>query len=403
MSTETTLASIDLTDPTTFLTHDPLHFWSEVRRHSPVYWHPATTTQPGFWVVAGYAEVQQAYANVEALSSARGTVLDVLLRGNDSAGGRMLAVTDRPRHRQLRNLMQRAFSPRVLHDVASRIHERTARLITEVTATGTFDFATDVAENIPIQTICDLMSIPERDRKQLLEWNKLTLSTPTAEADQTEALSARNEIVLYFIDLAEDRRSNPADDVVSMLAAARIDGAVISIDDIALNCYSLILGGDESSRMSAISTVLALSKHPEQWQDLRQGRVAVADAVEEMLRWATPAMHFARTATCDLVIGNQQIRTGDIVTLWNTSANNDESIFDTPGSLDLGRTPNKHVSFGHGPHFCIGSFLGRANLHALLDALIKTVDTIELDGDPVRIYSNFLFGYRSLPVRFHPL
>ncbi|KIZ16617.1 cytochrome P450 [Streptomyces natalensis] len=394
--------SLDLTDPATFVTHDPRDFWREVRRRETVYWHEATERHPGFWVVAGHADVQSAYNNPEALSSARGTVLDVLLRGDDSAGGRMLAVSDRPRHRLLRNLMQRAFSPRVLHGVAERIRQRTTSLVGAMTGTGPFDFATQIAEHIPMQTICDLLSIPEQDRQQLLEWNKRTLSSPTPDADELDSLSARNEIVLYFMELADERRLRPGDDVVSMLATAVMGDGVLPLEDVALNCYSLILGGDESSRMSAISTIRALAEHPDQWQALREGRVPIDIAVEELLRWATPAMHFARTATRDLVIGGKDVRAGDIVTLWNTSANDDETVFEAPGDLNLSRTPNKHISFGHGPHFCIGSYLGRSALNALLRSLVESVADFELVGEPTRIYSNFLFGYRSLPVRFRP-
>jgi cytochrome P450 len=403
MSTGTaTVDGLDLTDPATFVTHDPHEYWTRFRRRNPVAWHEPTTEHPGFWVVATHADVQAAYDNPQDLSSARGTVLDVLLRGDDSAGGRMLAVTDRPRHRQLRSLLLRAFSPRVLHSVAEKVHRRTASLVEQMAAAGSFDFARSVAERIPMETICDLLSVPERDRAQLLEWNKRTLSSADAEADELDALSARNEIVLYFMDLAAERRARPGDDVVSMLATATLDADTLPLDDVALNCYSLILGGDESSRMSAISTVRALADHPDQWYDLRDGRVTVETATEELLRWATPAMHFARTAARDLVISGERVKRGDIVTLWNISANNDETVFASPRALNLSRTPNKHLAFGYGPHFCIGAFLGRSALHALLRALIEHVEAVELDGAPSRIYSNFLFGYRNLPVYFHP-
>ena len=164
----------------------------------------------------------------------------------------------------------------------------------------------------------------------------------------------------------------------------------------------MILGGDESSRVSAISAVKALAENRGQWQALSSGAVTIESAVEEVLRWATPAMHFARTASRDLVIGDEQVRRGDIVSLWNISANNDEEVFDSPRTFDLSRSPNRHVTFGHGPHFCLGATLGRAELHALLAALVKVVDTIELRGTSARICSNFLYGHSSLPVTFQP-
>lgn len=394
--------SLDLTDPAAFVTNDPYEFWHRVRGESPVYWHPPSAGRPGFWVVAGYDDVLSCYGNWKQLGSARGTVLDVLLRGDDSAGGKMLAVTDRPVHRHLRNLMLRAFSPRVLDEVVRRVEQRTAELIRKVTELGSFDFATEVAEHIPLNTICDLLSVPGQDRKQLLLWSKAALASEDPDGGALDAVEARNEIVLYLMDLAFERRSKPGDDVISMIAGAEVDGRPLTPEEIALNCYSLVLGGDESSRMTAISSVLAFTRHPDQWRGLREGTTGLDTAVEELLRWATPSMHFARTALCDLSLGGQRVRAGDIVTLWNTSANDDETVFADPRTLDLSRRPNKHLTFGYGPHFCVGAALGRAELRALLTSLVASVAEIELDGAPQRIYSNFLYGHSSLPVGFHP-
>ncbi|MFI1784982.1 cytochrome P450 [Streptomyces rubiginosohelvolus] len=388
---------LDLTDATAFVRHDAHEFWREVRTSRPVYWHEG---DPGFWVVSRHADVLACYADVRSLSSARGTVLEVLLSGGDSAGGKMLAVTDRPRHRELRNLMLRAFSPRVLGAVEQGVRERASRLVRTVTGQGEFDFATEVAEHIPMQTICDLLSIPEADRGKLLGWNKLALSSDDAESDRLDSLEARNEIVGYFMDLAQHRRGNPGDDVISMIATAQVGDRPLTLEEVALNCYSLVLGGDESSRVSAICAVKTFAEHPDQWRALRAGEVAIDTAVEEVLRWATPAMHFARTATRDLEIGGRRVREGEIVTLWNTSANNDEEVFVQPRRFDPARSPNKHLSLGHGPHFCLGAFLGRAELRALLSALTGSVREIEVCGEPTPIFSNFLNGYAGLPVAF---
>jgi cytochrome P450 len=394
----TAVASLDLTDSRTFMEHDPFEFFAEVRASEPVYWHAASADRPGFWVVAGYADVVSCYGTSGALASGRGTVLDVLLRGDDSAGGSMLAVTDRPRHRELRALMWRALSPKVLDTVAAKVEQRTAALIEHVVGLESFDFATEVAEHVPMSTICDLLSIPEADRPELLRWSKGALTG----ADELDSLEARNELVLYFMGLAERRRANPGDDVISTIATGLIQGELLSLEEVALNCYSLIIGGDESSRVSAVSTVRALAEHPAQWRALRDGRGDLDTAVEEALRWATPSFHFARTATRDHVMGRRQVRAGDIVSMWNISANNDEQAFSNPRRFDLFRSPNKHVALGHGPHYCLGAFLGRAELHALLGVLAATIRDLEVTGPPTRIRSNFLNGYSSLPVRFLP-
>ncbi|MFI6481034.1 cytochrome P450 [Nonomuraea sp. NPDC050663] len=390
---------LDLTDPATFVDNDIHEFWREVRAERPVFWHEPTGESPGFWAVARYADVQALYHH-EALSSERGNILDVVLRGDDSAGGSMLAVTDDPRHRPLRNLVWSAFTPRVLGEVVEKVRRRAEELVSGVAGTGTFDFATQVAEQIPMHTICDLLSIPHADRADLLRWNKMALSSVHADSDELDALSARNEIVLYFMELAQERRDAPGDDVVSMLATSRVEGRLLTVEELAVNCYSLILGGDETSRVSAICAVLALIDNPGQWQALRAGQVPVEAAVEEVLRWATPGIHLARTAVRDLEIGGRPVRAGDIVTLWNVSANNDESVFDEPRRFLLSRSPNKHLSFGHGPHYCLGAFLARAELKALLSALAGGVARMELRGTPRPIYSTFLNGYESLPVSF---
>jgi cytochrome P450 len=394
--------TVDLTDPQAFAAVDPYAFWRRVRERQPVYWHEGTAGRPGFWVLSRHADVVAAYADADALGSRRGTVLDVLLRGDDSAGGRMLAVTDRPRHRELRAVLWRAFAPRHLDRVAERVRLLTERLIERVTGAGPFDFAAEVAERVPLTTICELLSVPESDRADLLLYSKAAFATGGPDEDDMDPVEARNEIVLYFMDLAESRRAAPGDDVVSMIATARVDGAPLTLEEVALNCYSLILGGDESSRISAVSSVRALAEHPGQWRALSTGEADPEVAVEELLRWATPGLHFARTARHDLVIAGQRMRAGDIVTLWNISANNDEAVFPAPRVLDLGRFPNKHVTLGHGPHFCLGAFLGRAELHALSAALVNRVAGIDLCGTPTPIRSTFLHGDSTLPVSFRP-
>jgi cytochrome P450 len=249
-----------------------------------------------------------------------------------------------------------------------------------------------------MHTMGDLLDIPAADRPQLVEWNTRTLSRHSSEDSEFESLLARNEILLYISRLAEERRAAPGDDVLSTLAAATIDGRPLTDDEIVLNSYSLILGGDESTRMSIIGGLIALAEHPEQWRRLKDGEVSSDAATEEILRWTTPAMHFGRRALVDVEIGDQVVRAGDVVTLWNASANFDEEVFPDPDTFDVGRTPNKHVVFGHGPHFCLGAFLGRVHVNAMVEALVAMVAGITLLGPPQRLYSNFIQGYSGLPV-----
>ncbi|CAM5226489.1 cytochrome P450 [Streptomyces spiroverticillatus] len=392
-------ADLDLADPGTFVVHDPYAYWDRMRRDAPVRWHPPVGGRPGFWAVARHRDVQDCYKDAERLSSARGTVLDVLLRGADSAGGRMLAVMDRPRHRALRQVMLRAFSPRVLRYVEDAVRQRADALVAAVVGAGEADAARDIAEHLPLNTVCDLLELPLSVRPLLLEWNKRALSSESAQDDPFDALEARNEILSYFVDVVRERRRRPGEDVISLIAGARVEGRPMSEDDLALNCYSLILGGDESTRVTTIGALHALGVHEEEWQRLRTGEAAVKTAVEEVLRWVTPAMHFARTATVGLRIGDAEVAAGDIVTLWNISANNDPEVFERPRRFDVGRAHNPHLALGHGPHFCLGAFLGRLELAAVLDSLVRRVERIEVLQEPPRVYSNFLFGHSALRLR----
>ncbi|MFF2542880.1 cytochrome P450 [Kitasatospora sp. NPDC058063] len=396
------LDAVDLTDPRTFVGTDLYALWRRFRTERPVHQHRATAQLPSFWALTRYDDVLAVYKDNQRFTSERGNVLTTLLQGGDSAGGKMLAVTDGARHRAIRNLMLRSFSPRALDHVVAQVRLRTTELLGRALGQGTFDYAAEVAEHIPMGTICDLMAVPPQDRQRLLDWNKQVLSADSADGSAEEAWLARNEILLYFSDLARARRRNPGDDVISALATGEVDGVPLSEDEIIFNCYSLIIGGDESSRMASIGAVLAFAQHPEQWRAFKAGQVSVASAAEEILRWTTPAMHFGRRALVDLEIGGRQIAAGDIVTLWNTSANFDDEVFADPRTFDLARTPNKHVTFGYGPHFCLGAFLGREELKALLEALREQVAGIEQAGPAARVYSNFLFGYSTLPVTLHP-
>ncbi|WP_200300916.1 cytochrome P450 [Streptomyces adelaidensis] len=392
------LGAYDLTDPQTFLDVDPHALWRRFRTESPVHWHPTDTPVPGFWVISTYADVVTVYRDNKRFTSEQGNVLATLLQGGDSASRKMLAVTDGPRHREIRNLMLKSFSPRVLEPVVAGVHRRTRELVAQALERGELDFVTDVADHIPINTIGDLMDVPAADRERLVEWNTQTLSRHSSDDSVLDEVMARNEILLYFSELAAERRRNPGDDVISALATATVDGKPLSEEEIVFNCYSLVLGGDESSRMSSIGGLIAFSENPEEWRKLKDGEVGVDSATEEVLRWTTPAMHFGRRALVDVPVRDQVIRAGDVVTLWNSAANFDEDVFPDPYRFDIGRAPNKHVAFGHGPHFCLGAFLGRVHVNAMVDALRTMVRGIRLQGPPQRLYSNFVHGYSGLPV-----
>jgi cytochrome P450 len=396
------LASIDLADPSTHAETDLTEMWRLLRRSRPVYWHPARHSAPGFWVLSRHADIVSVYRDNVNFTSEKGNVLTTLLQGGDTAAGKMLAVTDGQRHREVRNALLKAFSPRALSRVAERVRATTEGRIADAVAVGRIDFAAEVADHVPMGTICDLLGVPEADRAHLLQLNKSALSSDDPDETYSDSWAARNEILMYFSELAADRRRKPEDDVVSALATALINGEPLTPHEIIFNCYSLILGGDETSRMAMSGAVHALARHPDQWRALKSGEAGLDTAVEEVLRWTTPALHFGRVATRDVVVRDQPIKAGDIVTLWNCSANRDEEMFEAPETFDLQRTPNKHVAFGFGPHFCLGAHLARVEINALLHSLCSRVDSIELAGPVGRIRSNLLGGINRLPVTLMP-
>ena len=392
----------DLSDPATFLRPDLPEVWRRLRNEDPVHLHPATGRGPRFWVITRYADALRVYQDAARFSSARGNMLTSLLGGGDPAGGQLLAVSDPPRHTALRSALLRSFSPRVLRPVVAGVAARADRLVAAAVAGGTCDFAAAVADRLPMATICDLLGVPEADHDRMLHLSKRALSAEHAGQSDTQTREARNEILRYFIEVVEHRRGEKGEDVISALCEAVVDGRPLSTEEIALNCYGLILAGDETGRLAVISAVRDFAAHPEQWAAVRDGAVPVERAVEEILRWNSPAMHVGRTATEEVEIGGRTIPAGSLVTVWNSAANRDETVFDRPETFDLDRTPNKHLAFGHGPHFCLGAYLGRAEITAVLTALRDRVDRVRPAGEPRPLYSTFLRGYSSMPVTLVP-
>jgi cytochrome P450 len=395
----TTTETIDLVDPRTYVEHDMHAVWREWRRSRPVFFHDG---DPGFWVVTRHRDNSALYRDNKRLSTARGNMLATLLAGGDTAGGRMVSVSDGRRHKDLRGVILKAFSQRALELVGQRVRAFTRDLMTTVVDRGECDFARDVGAIVPINTICELLGVPQADRPYLLDLNKQALSSDNPDHTELDARLARSELILYLTDLVDQRRSAPGEDVLSLLAAETVDGEPLSSHDVVLNCYSLLLGGDETSRFSMIRAVQALAEHPSQWAALRAGGLDIAVATEEVVRWATPIMHVGRTAVADVELGDYVIREGDIVTLWNSSANRDDEVFAEPDVFDLARTPNKHLGFGFGAHFCVGVYLARVEIAALLESLRDLATGIELTAPPRRVYSNVLDGVSALPVRFTP-
>ncbi|GGX62043.1 cytochrome P450 [Streptomyces hiroshimensis] len=393
-----TLDEVDLADPLLHARHDLGPLWRRLRTESPVHWQPGTADRPGFWAVTGYHDIVSVLGDAKTFTSERGNVLDTLLAGGDSAAGRMLAVTDGRPHQALRSALLKPFSPRSLGVVIESMRRGTRRLVEEAVERGTVDFAADVAAHIPLAAICDLLGVPPADRQHIIDLTSSALSSADGVPTEESTWASRNGLLFYFSELAASRRAKPYDDVVSFLVTTEIDGRPLTHNEIIFNCYSIIMGGHETTRFAMIGALQAFMEQPGQWDALKSGRVSTASAVEEVLRWTTPALHSGRTATRDVLIGDRFVEEGDVVTTWPASGNRDERVFGRPDDFDLSRSPNKHLSFVHGPHFCLGASLARAELTALLESLCELVAVAEPAGTPQYVYSNFLSGLSALPV-----
>jgi cytochrome P450 len=396
------LAAIDLADPMTHLGDGARPLFQRLRKERPVAWHPPRGSRRGFWAVTRYADVLAVCRDSETFASTGGNVMDTLLVSGDSAAGRMLAVSDGPRHAKLRRLLWQGLMPDKLTAVSSRIQARARALVHAARQAGGCDFAREVAAHIPLQGICDLLGVPEEDRPFILAHTSSALSSERLAVGDGAARMAKGQLLLYFAKLASARLGPPPEgeypDLISLLVNGEIEGRRISIDEVVLNCYSLIMGGDETARLAMIGGVLAIIQHPDQWQAWRSG-LPVEPAVQEILRWTTPAIHVGRTAMAPTTLGGQQIDVGEAVVAWLNSANDDDEEFDEPGRFDLARSPNRHLSFVYGAHFCIGAHLAKVEIGAVFEALREEVSTLTQTGPPVPIYSTFLHGYSSLPVR----
>ena len=396
------LPDADLASPALHAEYDLTALWRRMRDEEPVYWHPVAeepdVSAPGFWAVTRHADAVAVLRDGQRFTSVSGNVLETLLAGGDSAAGKMLAVTDGPRHAEVRRLITAALTPALMDRIAERIATQVRELIRTALDAGTCDFGRDVAAAVPLATICDLLAVPDADRPHIHRLGSSSVSSHAATLTTTDAWTAKNELLSYFLDLAESRRGTGGDDLVTLLANARIKGRPLGTDEIVFNCYSLILGGDETTRLAMTGAVHALAAEPAQWHALRSGEVGIDSATEEVLRWTTPSRHLGRLATEPAVLGGREIGAGDVVTVWLASANFDEREFADPQRFALDRSPNRHVTFAYGPHFCVGARLGRIQLAATLAALRDLVAGIEVVGTPGHVYSNFLGGICDLPV-----
>lgn len=396
-------ADLDLADPHLYTDEHHHEVWREARRLHPVAWCESRRTG-GFWSVTAHAEGNRVIKDAGTFVSARGMRLGSNPLGVQAAAGRMLVVSDGTDHRRLRGAHQSWFNSRAVAALTPVLQRRMdARIAELVDRGGAFDLVGELAVQIPTWVLFQMMEIPEADRPAL----ERIMAGAFDDADESPAgaaarTAAHTEIFGYFADLLDERRECPGHDIVSSLAQARAAGRPFSDDEVLLNCDGLMNGGLETTPHAVSGAVLALARRPDAWRRLKQDPGLLDTAVEEVLRWTSPAMHAMRTATEDTLIGAARIRAGDRVVVWLPSCNHDDTVFTDPDEFLIDRRPNPHLGFGGGPHYCIGAALARTEVRCLLEALLRRVESFEVSGEAPRRASNFLRGLDRLEVSLTP-
>ncbi len=428
-----------LVDPVTYGTGPPFELLRRLRTEAPVSWveEPALHGQPagpGFWLVLRHADVERVLRDPAVYSSWLGAT-----QIRDAADlawvRRMMLNTDPPDHSRLRRLLSRSFTPRAVAALTASIEATAADLVDHVVGGATggrCDFAKDVAADLPLLTLADVLGVPAEDRWLMFDWSNRVIGwqdpdyATSAAFDGTGGTAMAREAVAlrpapgpdgrmpdprtragmpdlygYARLLAEEKRRSPGADVMSiLLAQVDEDGGRVSDAEFENTFWLFAVAGNETLRNGLPGGLIALLQHPDQLAAVRADPALLPGAVEEMLRWWTPVMVFRRTATTDVELSGVRIRAGDKVVVSFTSANRDEAVFPDPDRFDLRRSPNPHLTFGHGPHFCLGAQLARVQMRALFAELLRRTSALELDGPPALLRSNFQRGVKRLPLRW---
>ena len=401
------LDEIDLTDGRNFVAGVPHVWFRRLRHEAPVYWHPeAVAPRGGYWAVTRYDDCVHVNRDWEHYSSARRTSLFHEMDDDQLAQQQLMMVNmDPTMHTRYRRLVNHGFTPKMVRDLEQTIVGYADGIIDSVCERGTADFVEEISAALPLLVIAELLGVPQEDRRMVFDWSNQMIGAddPEYQLPDAEPGAAAMAVFSYAEELASQRRLAPRQDLVSVLIDAQVEGEKLEQLELDLFFMLLIVAGNETTRNLMSGAMTAFFDHPDQWELLRKDRSLLANAVEEMLRYVTPVMHFRRTATQDLELRGQQIMEGDKVVFWHSSANRDETAFDDPDTFDVRRSPNNHIAFGGvGPHFCLGANLARMEIMVMFDRLLDRMPDMRLDGEVQRLQSNFINGTKHIPIVFEP-
>jgi cytochrome P450 len=386
----------------------PHHIWTRMRAEEPVYWWERGEGIP-FWAITKHADI-----------TTIGTRPDIFLNGPRLSISHLpeqpldgfpptLIQMDAPNHRIYRKLIAKRFKPKALARIHADIDQIAKEIVDELVEKsdeGECDFVEKVAAPLPIAVIAWLLGVPREDWNLLFDWTNRTIGAGDPDfqgqgkTPQETARSAMIELFTYFAKMVEDRKKNPTDDLVSLFAHLEVDGKPIPPMDVLAYCLIIVIAGNETTRNGTTGGMLTLIEHQDELRKLQRDPSLLGSAVEEIVRWTSPIIHFARTATEDFPLRDKVIRAGQAVALFYPSANRDEDVFPDPFRFRVDRSPNRHLGFGVGEHFCLGAHLARLELMMAYKYLVPRIDEIELAGPVQRLHSSLVGGVKHLPIRY---
>jgi cholest-4-en-3-one 26-monooxygenase len=397
--------NFDFTDPDVLLAGLPVTQFAELRRTAPVWWNEQPESifgDGGYWVISRHEDVRDISRNSELWSTNR---KGAVMRLPDGVTADQLELTkallvnhDAPEHTRLRKLVSRLFTPRAITQLEEKLGGAAAEIVRRASLKEAGNFVDDIAMNLPLLAIADLIGVPEQDRAKLFDWTNAIMNTddPDFASDPTVANA---ELMAYAYNMADERRRCPANDIVTRLIQADIAGDALGDVEFAFFVILLAVAGNETTRNAMTHGMNAFFDNPDQWELFKQERPATA--VDEIIRWASPVHCFQRTALADVELGGVTVREGQRVGLFYSSANFDEEVFDNPFQFDILRNPNPHLSFGgNGAHYCIGANLARMEIKLIFDELAEQLPDITKLAEPQRLRSGWINGIKRLDVAY---
>ncbi|HKT01928.1 MAG TPA: cytochrome P450 [Rugosimonospora sp.] len=399
----------DFTDPGVYVDGVPREYFAELRRTAPVWWNAqqprgsAGFDDEGFWAVTRHSDVMAVSRDSETYSSWQNTAIPrfhpSITRDRIEMQRYVMLNTDPPDHTALRAIVSRGFTPRTIEKLRDVLAARSEQIVRTALARGAGEFVSDVACELPLQAIAELIGIPQEDRRQIFEWSNAMIGYDDPDFSGEDPMMAAWALMAYAVKMAEERQETPREDIVTKLVNAEVHGEHLSLEEFGFFVLMLAVAGNETTRNAISHGMLAFLDNPEQWELYRAQRPK--SAVEEIIRWGTPVNIFQRTATVDTVLAGKEIKAGDRVGMFYGSANFDDEVFTDPLQFNVDRVPNPHLGFGgSGAHFCLGANLARLEIELIFNAIADHMPGIRKSGQAQRLRSGWIHGIKELPVKY---